>query len=369
MDPLDVICVGETLVDFLPDRPGKKVRDVETWVRCSGGSPANVAVGLSRLGARSAMVGVVGEDEFGEFLIEKLADEGVDVTHLRQTDEGKTGLVFISLSEGGERTFSFYRTRAAELFLAERDIDPDFFSRTRAVHVGTNSLLFREAQRAAVKMAKAVSAAGKILCCDPNLRLHLWPDPRELREVLNALIPQAAVVKISEEEMEFVTGKTTPEAALAELSKKGVALPIVTLGEKGATFLWNEKVLRVSAPAAYVTDTTGAGDGFVSALLYGITQCYADLPALKRAGVGEIRELVTFGCAVGSKVVEKLGAVAGLPRREEVLAVLPRMLRPATPEPELEPEPKTQPSADAPTQRVAIIEEEIDLTDEVTEDG
>lgn len=327
-DDLDVICVGEALVDFLPDGPGRKVGEVDVWTRCPGGSAANVAVGLARLGARSALVGVLGQDDFGDFLFERLADEGVDLSHLRQTDEGKTGLVFVSVSGDGERSFSYYRTRAAELFLCERDIDPDYFSRPRVIYCGSNSLLFREAQRAVVKMARAAHTVGKIFCCDPNVSLVTWPDPRELKELLGLLLPLCGVVKLSEGEMELVTGKKTPEAALAELARLGVALPIVTLGEKGAMCWWNERVVRVPTPRVEVRDTTGAGDGFVAALLFGISRLYEDLPAFRRAGVGEIRELVTFACAVGSKVVEQVGAVAGLPRHLEVASLLPRMLRP-----------------------------------------
>src|SRR5439155_1590029 len=109
-----IVCIGEALVDFLPVETGRKVRDVETWTRCSGGSPANVAIALARLGAKSAFLGVTGDDELGHYLAGKLAGEGVDVSHLRLTREGKTGLVFISLSDTGERSFSFYRTRSAE---------------------------------------------------------------------------------------------------------------------------------------------------------------------------------------------------------------------------------------------------------------
>lgn len=328
---IDVVCIGETLVDFLPETAGLKVSEVPKWVPCSGGSPANVAVGIARLGGRSAMVGCIGQDEFGDFLLEKLASERVDVSHLRQTDEGKTGLVFISLDERGERSFAFYRTRAAELFLAERDVDTEFLERSRAIHCGTNSLLFREAQRAVLTVVRAGSAAGKIVCCDPNLRLHFWPDPRELREVLKSLLPHCAVVKLAEDEAEFATGKTQPEAALAELAKRGVRLPVITLGAQGAVFLWQDRVVRVNAPMAHVIDTTGAGDGFVSALLFGLTRLYENQAALEKAGTGEIRELVTFACAAGARVTEKIGAVAGLPRAEDVANVLPRLLQPAPP--------------------------------------
>src|SRR5688572_28608115 len=115
----EVVCVGEALVDFVPDRLGQRVSEVQSWSPQPGGSPANVAIGLARLGATSAMLGVVGEDEFGAFLTRRMAEEGVDVTRLRRTRQGKTGLVFISLTNQGERSFTYHRTRSAELFLAE----------------------------------------------------------------------------------------------------------------------------------------------------------------------------------------------------------------------------------------------------------
>lgn len=323
----EVVCVGETLVDFLPERRGLQVHQVERWVRCSGGSPANVAVGVARLGGRSAMVGTVGQDEFGTFLCESLAREGVDVTRLRPTDEGKTGLVFISLSDQGERSFAFYRTRAAELFLGERDVDEAFLGAARAVHFGTNSLLFREAQRAVLKMVRAARSADRIVSCDPNLRLHLWADPTELKALVGHIVPSATVVKLSEDEIEFVTGAKEPRDALTALHDAGVPLPIVTLGERGATFLWQDRQVSVAAPRVTCVDATGAGDGFMAGLLFGLTQLYPDATAMQRATVGELRELVTFACAVGARVVGTVGAVGGLPRRAEVDSALPAFLR------------------------------------------
>src|SRR5579863_3373976 len=119
----DVICVGEALVDFLPESAGKPVRDVERWTRCSGGSPANVAIGLSRLGCNVGFSGVVGEDEFGAFLQSALAAEGIDVEGVRTTREARTGLAFVALSESGERSFTFYRKPSAELLLGVDDVN------------------------------------------------------------------------------------------------------------------------------------------------------------------------------------------------------------------------------------------------------
>lgn len=324
---LDVLCVGETLVDFLPEAGrGQRVRDVEKWVRCTGGSPANVAVGVSRLGGRSGMLGVVGEDEFGSFLKESLSRDGVDTGHLRQTDEGKTGLVFISLDDRGDRSFAFHRTRAAEFFLSERDFDERYLLSARALHFGSNSLLFRDAQRTALRMAQLGADNGRIVSCDPNLRLHVWSDPNELRGLLQQLLPVCSVVKLAEEETLFVTGKKNPDEALDVLSKMKVLLPIVTLGEQGASFLWHGRRVDVQAPVTAVVDTTGAGDGFMAAMLFGLSRVYGSPDALRGAHVGELRQIASFACHVASRVCERLGAVDGLPTMDVVREVAPKTL-------------------------------------------
>lgn len=325
--PLEVVCFGETLVDFLPPAPGQRVRDVPAWHPCTGGSPANVAVGLARLGLRPAMLGVVGADEFGHFLRERLAAEGVDVSHVRQTAEAKTGLVFISLDERGERSFTYFRTRSAEFLLSERDVDPSFLGRARVVHCGTNSLHLPEARAAMLRIVESVRSAGRILSCDPNLRLHAWQDPEVLRELLGRLLPRCTLVKLSEDEVAFATGRTEPEEALRYLAGQGVLLPVVTRGEAGAIFLWRDELVRVPALRVRVVDTTGAGDGFTSAFLYGLSQRYPDASALAGASREDLEALATFACAVGSKVVEHFGAVSGLPSRAEVTGLLPRWLQ------------------------------------------
>lgn len=324
---MDVVCVGECLVDFLPAESGRRVRDVTAWRPAIGGSLANVSVGVARLGGRSALVGVVGEDEFGHLLRERLASEGVDVSHLRQTAEAKTGLVFISLDERGERSFTYFRTCSAEFLLGERDVDPAFLGRARVVHFGTNSLHLPEARTAMLRTVDTARAAGRIVSCDPNLRLHAWEDPEVLRGLLGHLLPRCSVVKLSEEEVAFATGWSAPEDALRYLAGLGVTLPVVTRGEAGAVFLWRGEVVRVPAPRVRVVDTTGAGDGFMAAFLRGLSRRYADASALAGASREDLEALATFGCAVGSRVVEHLGAVSGLPGRDDVADVLPRWLR------------------------------------------
>jgi len=183
--------------------------------------------------------------------------------------------------------------------------------------------------RVAVQRAvELMRGAGRIVSCDPNLRLHAWADPSEPKGILERLLPLCTVVKISEEEMPFVTGHADTSAALEFLYGMGVVLPVVTLGEKGAAFLWQGQEVRVSAPRVQVVDTTGAGDGFVSAFLYGLTRRYTDARVLLGASTESLLELATFACRVGARVVEHLGAVPGLPRVAEITDQMPEDLRP-----------------------------------------
>lgn len=315
-----MICLGEALVDFLPDRRGQRVRDVSRWTPCLGGAPANVTVGVARLGASSALVGVTGDDEFGHFLRQGLEREGVDTTFLRHTNEGRTGLAFLSLTRTGERSFTFYRTRAAETFLDARDTHgaSQALARARVLHVGTNSLLQPKA-RAAVKQAVRRSfLAGRITSSDPNLRLHLWPDPDVLRRLLDELIPMLGVLKLSDEEIHFVTGTKDVDEALERLEARGVALAVVTCGASGAALRFRGATRRVPAPRVRVIDTTGAGDGFTAGLLAELSKRAATRHALERLAIDDVEAMARLGCVVGAHAVTKLGAVAGLPRRKEL---------------------------------------------------
>jgi fructokinase len=316
----DVVSLGEALVDFLPSARGQKVRDVKQWTPCLGGAPANVAVGLARLGAKSALVGVTGDDEFGHFLKQGLAREGVNVLGLRQTDQGKTGLGFVSLTRSGERSFSFYRTRAAETFLDTSDTQRSrkLLDATRVLHVGTNSLIHAPARKAVLEAVTRAHARGQITSTDPNLRLHLWKDPSVLRKLLRRLFGVCAVVKLSDEEIEFVTGTKHVERALDWLEARGVVVAIITRGRAGASLRFRGQTLEVAAHAVKVIDTTGAGDGFMAGFLYGLTRLYRTRAQLELADLEALEGHARFGCLVGSHVVTKLGAVAGLPRQSEL---------------------------------------------------
>ena len=315
MPSVDVVSMGEALVDFLPSSRGRRVRDVKSWHPCVGGAPANVAVGLARLGAKAALVGVVGADEFGSFLKEGLGREGVDVSRLRQTEAGRTGLGFVSLTKAGERSFTFYRNQAAETFFDERDTRAAGALLTQAtvLHVGTNWLVSPKSRVAVLAAMRRAGAAGRLTSTDPNLRLHLWPDQRTLKRLLEELVSTCAIVKLSHEETRFVTGRRSPERAVEWLEEQGVVLAVVTLGAQGAVLRFRGQTRRVPAPRVRVVDTTGAGDGFTAGLLYGVTRQFRSRAELEQGDLDTLVGHARFACVVGSHVVTKLGAVAGLP--------------------------------------------------------
>ena len=313
MSELDVVIMGEALVDFLPTTRGR-IRDVRAFEVHSGGAPCNVAVGVARLGGKVGFVGVVGEDEFGHLLRNALERDGVDAGGLRHTSEAKTGLSFIALDEHGERTFLFYRRPSADMLLAERDADPAYLGRAGILHFGTNSLLLPAGVAAARALVAHGRARGAVISCDPNLRLHLWDDPEVLRALLGELTAACEVVKCSAEEAPFVTGADEPHEAAAALVARGAKLAVVTRGAGGA--VWARAGDRGEAPAqaVEVVDATGAGDGFMAALLVRLS---AELRGGVRPGAipaDRLTEHVRFACRVGSRVCTRLGAATALAR-------------------------------------------------------
>lgn len=309
-DAPQVICLGEALVDFLPPGRGAKVREVTQWRPCLGGGPSNIAVGLARLGVRSALLGVTGDDEFGHFLLNGLKREGVDTRHFHQLPGGQTGLAFISLDDKGERSFSFFRRDTAEYRLARRHIDEPFIGSTQVLQLGTNSLVLSEAREAALHAVDVARQAGRVVSCDPNVRLHVWRSPEELKTLLRTLVPRCNVFKMSEEEVALVTGYDDVDSGLRWLVQQGVSVPVITRGAQGASSVWQGHRVDIPALVVDVVDTTGAGDGFMAGLLAGLLRNHFwSTPTIEK-----LREAMALGCRVGAHAVQHLGATDGLPR-------------------------------------------------------
>jgi fructokinase len=306
----DVVCFGEALVDLLPDRRGK-LRDCERFEVHSGGAPANVAVGLARLGASTAFCGVVGDDEFGRLLARKLEGEGIE-TSIRFNPEARTGLWFIALDERGDRSFfSPGGLDSADKTIGVEDARRAPLGGALWLHCGSSSHI-RPAAQEALRLAVArARESGARVSFDPNVRAHLWRDLRDLRALCEAVVPQCALVKLSADEGEACVGERDPEQAARRLASLGVEIACITLGEHGALALRGGRVFRGRAPAVEVADTTGAGDGFVAGLL-------SRLARNPTPSDEDLQAALDFACAVGSRVCTRFGAVAGLPRAAEM---------------------------------------------------
>lgn len=317
--PLDVLVQGEALVDLLPDRRGP-LRRVGSFAVHAGGAPANVAVGLARLGARVALLGLVGEDEFGAFLHDALAAEGVDVSGLQRTRAGKTGLSFVELDEQGERRFFGYGAPTADAFFGPEHLDEALVRRARIVHVGSNGLVSEAGVAATTALLAQARAAGAVISVDPNVRLHLWRDVALLRPRLQPVLAAASLAKLSLEEADFWLGAAPAEEQARRLVHEGLPLAIVTAGDAGAVWARRDGAMgRVAAPRVAVVDSTGAGDGFVAGLLAALAPALPPGVTPAELSVEALHAAIVQGCRVGAAVVGKLGATAGLPRAGEPL--------------------------------------------------
>jgi len=309
----DVVCLGEMLVDFVPDRVGVTLAEAERFVKAAGGAPANVAVGVARLGGTSAFIGKVGEDAFGHWLADILETNGVDVGNLVFSKQARTGLAFVSLTDEGDRDFLFFRHPSADQLHAPEDVDLDLVRSAKVLHHGSISLI-QEPSRSATEIAiHTAHEAGVTVSYDPNLRLPLWSDANTAREGILRPWRFANVIKVSEEELVFLTGSHGEEAARS-LWHEDLALLLVTRGAEGVTWLTASDQGSVPSPRVSVADTTGAGDAFVASLL----SSWCERPSLHLAPREELERALARAAAYAALTTTKPGAIPALPARAEL---------------------------------------------------
>jgi fructokinase len=311
-----VVCLGEALIDFVADVSDVSLIDCPGFRKAPGGAPANVAVGLARLGVPVRFIGKVGDDPFGHFLEQTLAGAGVDTRGMRFDPEARTGLAFVALRADGEREFTFFRHPSADMRLHPSEIDPALFAGARLFHFGSITLITEPSRSATFAAVKAARAAGCAISYDPNLRLPLWPGAEEARREMLAAMPVADVVKVSDDEAVFLHGD--PERCAEALLAQGPRLVLVTRGAAGCDYFTAAGARgHVAGFSVTAIDTTGAGDGFVAGLL-------AHLPALGGAPLPEeeLREILRFANAVGALTCTQKGAIPALPTPAAVAALL-----------------------------------------------
>ena len=305
-----VISLGEALIDFIP-----LDKDNSTYQKSPGGAPANVAVGIARLGAKSTFLGKVGQDVLGEFLKDTLQNYGVRTNQMLLTSEVKTGVVFVTNAEDGERSFDFYIDPSADRFLEVNDIDEKDFAAHKILHFGSISMISnpsKEATQYAVRLAKD---NGMVVSYDPNLRLGLWDTKENAKETIKSMLDQADFLKISEEELEFITGQKELTAGIQKMKEYKIPLMIVTMGAAGCYVYTSRDDQHVAARKVQAVDTTGAGDAFVSGILYGLNEYEGDIQSIT---IEEAVEMAEFASVSGALAASTKGAMTALPTLEEV---------------------------------------------------
>lgn len=312
-----VFTMGEALIDFIPHQIGVKLIEVDSFRKAAGGAPANVACAVSRLGGRSAFIGKLGADAFGDFLIETLQNAGVDTSRVLQTKEANTALAFVSLKADGNRDFSFYRSPSADMLLSESEIEP-WFSNGDILHFCSVDLIEAPVKYAHLKAISLAKEAGALISFDPNVRLPLWDDPEKCRQTILEFLPFSHVIKISDEELDFITGIPDEKEAISSLFVGDVQHVIYTRGAKGAA--WYTSRFEVSEPGTKVDviDTTGAGDAFIGALLYQLSKMHGLNGSIEPEAASE---MLAFANKAAAITTTRVGAIPSLPTLTEVESI------------------------------------------------
>ena len=313
----DVVALGELLIDFT--NVAADPEGYPTMAAHPGGAPANFLAALSKFGAKAALLGKVGNDTFGKLLVGTLQKAGIETRGLIMADDVFTTLAFVTLDETGNREFAFARKPGADTQLSFDEIDLTLLDKAKVFHFGTLSLTDEPARSATYQAVAYAKEKGKLITYDPNLRKPLWKTEEEAREQILWGLYQADVVKISDEEVEFLFGCTPEEGADKLLSEFGVSLAMVTLGPNGAYLKNKNGSTYVKCPKVSPVDTTGAGDIFggsaVSRLLK-IGVAPAELTVEQMYAVG------SFASTAASLSTEKSGGIPSIPEEKAVYAAL-----------------------------------------------
>lgn len=309
----DVVGIGVLLIDFTP--AGKSEQGNTLFEQNPGGDVANMLVAASRLGSKAAFVGKVGNDLFGNTLRDAIEKRGVDSSGLIFSKEYPTTLAFVHLFENGQRDFTFYRDHSADTHLTASEIPEALVSDTRALHFSSLTFTTEEAAEATRKGIRLAREAGAWITYDLNWRPMLWKSEKIGIEGMSEGIGYATVVKLSEEELELVTGKSG-ESGVNQLFDRGVKLVLLTMGAKGAKAITpGLSVFHDTYNDVKPIDTTGAGDACFGAFLHTLLQTGANLDDLSRE---ELIEAVRFANATASICVTRMGAMPAMPTKKEV---------------------------------------------------
>ena len=312
MKKYDVTALGELLIDFTEN--GISPQGNPLLEANPGGAPCNVLAMLGKLGRKTAFLGKVGEDQFGKLLKETIEEVGVDTTGLRMDQEIPTTLAFVHTFPDGDREFSFYRKPGADMMLGENEVDYDLIRQSKVFHFGTLSMTDEPVKSATKKALEVAKEAGCLITFDPNLRPPLWDSLDDAKAQMEYGFERCDVLKISDNEIQFVSGMEDYDDGIHYLQEKyQIPLIFLTMGKEGSRAYYKD--LRVEQPGFKVKaiETTGAGDTFCGCAINGVLTYGLD-------GLDEekLKEILTYANAGAALITMKKGAIRSMPEPENI---------------------------------------------------
>ena len=314
---LDVVALGELLIDFAAK--SKDPDGYPTMAANPGGAPGNFLAALNVYGKKTAFLGKVGDDTFGQLLLRTLQRAGIETKGVIVDPDYFTTLAFVTFNDAGDRSFSFARKPGADTQLRWEEIDKGLMDEARVFHFGTLSLTDEPVRTATQKAVTYAKQTGKLISCDPNLRVPLWRSEEEAREQMLWSLQQADLVKISDNEVSFLWACSPEEGAEKLLREFDVKLAMVTLGAEGCLLRTKNACFRAPAPKVHPVDTTGAGDIFGGSAMARFLDLEKDPDALTR---DDLSYIGTYALMAASLSTERSGGIPSIPEKETVLSKL-----------------------------------------------
>ena len=320
MKEFDVVALGELLVDFT--RNGDSAQGNPLFEANPGGAPANVLAMLRKLGKKTAFIGKVGQDGFGNLLADTVREAGIDIRGLKRDPEIPTTLAIVNTFPNGDRDFSFYRKPGADLLLRPDELDEDLLRGCRIFHFGTLSLTDEPCRSATIRALEVARDAGAVISFDPNLRPPLWPSGEAAKEQISWGLSQCDVLKIADNEILFMTGEEDFDRGAAILQERypNIRLLNVTAGGDGShSYYGGYKVFEPACKLGGVIETTGAGDTFCACVLNYVLE-----HGLDGLTEGNLHEMLRFANTAAYIVTTRKGAIRSMPDPEAVWDILKR---------------------------------------------
>ena len=309
----DVTALGELLIDFTSS--GISAQGNPSFEANPGGAPCNVLAMLQKLGKKTAFIGKVGNDIFGKMLCERVEATGIDISALKMDDAVNTTLAFVQTMEDGDREFSFYRNPGADMMLTASEVDEEKIKDAKIFHFGTLSMTSEGVEEATVRAIETAKESGCLLSFDPNYRPPLWSSEEKAKEKIAYGLSVCDILKISDNEIEFMTGTSDIDEGIAIIREKyNIPLVFATLGKDGSKAYYKDLCVYVEGMQNPDTiETTGAGDTFcANALNYVLEHGMENLTE------DNLRELLTFANAAASLITTRKGALCVMPEKEEI---------------------------------------------------